>query len=123
MIVELSLHASKLKNVAGVGKGTSDPFAVVTQIATVSGAQPVVLGKTEVIKNSLSPNWCKTFTFDYELGTPMKVAVTIFDEVRKGENKSMGAVVFDIGELLGCRGNTKAKKLKRNGTYVFITMH
>jgi len=115
MRVELSLHAANLKNVAKVGS-TSDPFAVVTHIATVSGAMPVVLGKTEVIKNTLSPDWVKTFTFDYELGKPMKVAVTIFDEVKKGDNKSMGAVVFDIGELLGCRGNTKAKKLKDNGT-------
>jgi hypothetical protein len=68
------------------------------------------------IKNSLSPNWTKVFVFDYELGTPVKVAVQIFDEVRKGDNKTMGGVIFDIGELLGCRGNTKAKKLKHNGT-------
>ena len=48
MKVELSIHASNLKNVAGLGKGTSDPFAVVTQIATVPGSKPLVLGKTEV---------------------------------------------------------------------------
>lgn len=116
MKVELSIHASRLKNVAGLGKGTSDPFAVVTQIATVQNSKPHVLGRTETIKNSLSPNWVKTFTFDYNIGTPMKVAITIFDEVKKGENKSMGAVVFDIGEVLGARGSTKAKKLKDNGT-------
>ena len=48
MKVELSLHAVGLKNVAGAFKGTSDPFAVVTQIATSQGSTPVVLGKTEV---------------------------------------------------------------------------
>lgn len=116
MKIELSIHASQLKNVAGLGKGTSDPFAVVTRIATVPGEKPQVLGKTEVIKNSLNPDWTKVFVFDYELGTPVKVAVQIFDEVRKGDNKNMGAVVFDIGELLGSRGNTKAKKLKKGGT-------
>ena len=68
------------------------------------------------IKNSLSPNWTKVFVFDYELGTPVKVSVQIFDQVQKGDNKPMGGVVFDVGELLGCRGNTKAKKLKNNGT-------
>lgn len=116
MKVELSIHATRLKNVAGLGKGTSDPFAVVTQIATTPGSTPLVLGKTEVIKNSLNPEWTKVFVFDYELGTPVKVAVQIFDQVRKGDNKSMGGVVFDIGELLGCRGNVKAKALKHNGT-------
>ena len=48
MKLEISLHASKLKNVAGAFKGTSDPFAVVTHIATTPGAAPAVLGKTEV---------------------------------------------------------------------------
>lgn len=116
MKVELSLHALKLKNVAGLGKGTSDPFAVVTLIATERGTKPRVLGKTEVVKNDLSPNWVKVFELDYELGTPCKVAVNIFDEVRKGENIPMGSAVFEIGELLGSRGNTKAKKLKKGGT-------
>jgi hypothetical protein len=48
MKLEISLHATKLKNVAGAFKGTSDPFAVVTLIATVPDMTPKVLGKTEV---------------------------------------------------------------------------
>jgi hypothetical protein len=116
MKVEISLHASKLKNVAGAFKGTSDPFAVVTQVATVAGEKPKVLGKTEVVENTLNPQWVKVFYIDYELGTPVKVAVNIFDEVKKGDNKSMGSAVFDIGECLGARGNTKAKKLAKGGT-------
>ena len=121
MKLELSLHALKLKNVAGVGKGTSDPFAVVTKLATQQGQKPIVLGKTEVVKNSLSPHWVKTFEVDYELGTPTKVAINLFDEVRKGDNKNMGSAVFEIGEVLGARGSTKAKKLKKSGT-IFITV-
>mmetsp|Transcript_2623 Transcript_2623/g.3500 ORF Transcript_2623/g.3500 Transcript_2623/m.3500 type:complete len:577 (-) Transcript_2623:78-1808(-) len=116
MKLELSLHASKLKNVAGAFKGTSDPFAVVTQIATVQGAKPNVLGKTEVFKNNLSPQWVKIFEIDYELGSAVKVAISVYDEITKGDNKLMGSAVFDIGELLGARGNTKAKKLKTGGT-------
>jgi len=116
MKLELSIHASNLKNVAGLGKGTSDPFAVVTHIATTTASKPAVVGKTEVIKNTLDPQWVKVFLLDYELGTPMKVVVSIFDEVRKGDNISMGSAVFDISELLGARGNTKAKRLKSAGT-------
>ena len=48
MKVELSLHATKLKNVAGAFKGTSDPFAIVTKIATKPGEKAEVIGKTEV---------------------------------------------------------------------------
>lgn len=116
MKLEFSVHASKLKNVAGALKGTSDPFCVVTLVASKPGEKPVVLGKTEVIKNTLSPDWVKNFIIDYELGVPTLVAVQIFDEVRKGENKSMGSATFDIGNLLGARGNMKAKKLKKGGT-------
>jgi hypothetical protein len=68
------------------------------------------------VKNTLNPEWTKVFVFDYELGTPTKVAVTLFDEVQKGDNKSMGAAIFDIGEVLGARGGTKAKKVRGGGT-------
>ena len=88
-----------------------------TQLAATPGAQPRVLGKTEVIHNTLSPQWTTVFKLDYELGTPVKVAVSIFDEETKRSNKPMGSAVFDVGELLGARGNTKAKRLKR-GTLV-----
>uniref|UniRef100_A0A7S4IXV7 C2 domain-containing protein n=1 Tax=Odontella aurita TaxID=265563 RepID=A0A7S4IXV7_9STRA len=116
MKLQLSIYARKLSNVAGAFKGTSDPFAVVTKIVEEGGGQPEVLGKTEVIKNTLNPDWTKTFVFDCELGTPVKFAVQVFDEVRKGDNKSMGSAVFDVGSLLGAKGNTKAKKLKKSGT-------
>lgn len=116
MKIELSIHAIKLKNVAGAMKGTSDPFCVVTKVATTPGTQAEVLGKSEVIKNDLNPNWVKVFVLDYELGTTTKVAITIFDEIRKGDNKSMGSAVFDVAEVLAARGNTKGKKVKGGGT-------
>lgn len=121
MKIELSLYALNLKNVAGNFKGTSDPFCVVTSLATQPGAKAAVLGKTEVIKNNLSPHWVKVFLVDYELGTPVKVACSLFDEEKSGKHKGMGSAVFEIGELLGARGNTKAKKLKGGGT-VFATV-
>lgn len=116
MQIEISLHAARLKNVAGALKGTSDPFAVVTKVACQPEEKPHVLGKTEVIKNDLSPSWVKVFKLDYELGSTTKVAVSIFDEVRKSENLPMGSAVFDIAEVLGARGNTKGKQVKAGGT-------
>lgn len=106
MKVELSIHAIKLKNVAGAFKGTSDPFAVVTKIAATPGEKPAVLGKTEVVKNSLNPSWVTSFILDYEMGTPLKVAINVFDEVRKSDNKPMGSAVFEIGEILGTLDTT-----------------
>ena len=48
MKVRLELHAQGLKNVAGLGGGTSDPFAIVTLISNQPNVKPTVLGKTEV---------------------------------------------------------------------------
>lgn len=121
MKLELSIHATGLKNVAGAFKGTSDPFAVVTKLSTAPGEKPVVLGTSEVVKNSLDPNWVKVYHLDYSMGTPCKVAINIFDEVRKSNNISMGSAMFDVGEVLGAKGNTKAKKLKKGGI-VFATI-
>ena len=63
------------------------------------------------IKNTLQPDWTKTFFLDYELGTPVSVLIKIFDEVIE-----MGSAIFDLGSILGAKGNTKGKELKRGGT-------
>ena len=60
------------------GAGTCDPFAVVTRIATEAGKKPHVIGKTEVMPNTQSPTWAKTFSFDYELGSPCRLAVSVY---------------------------------------------
>mmetsp|Transcript_15894 Transcript_15894/g.20170 ORF Transcript_15894/g.20170 Transcript_15894/m.20170 type:complete len:612 (-) Transcript_15894:99-1934(-) len=114
--VQISIRATKLPNVAGAFKGTSDPFAVVTLLPNSRESKPTIVGKTEVIKNTLQPDWTKTFFLDYELGTPVSILIKIFDEIRKGDNKEMGSAVFELGTILGAKGNTKAKELKRGGT-------
>ena len=41
----------------------------------------------------------------------------IYDEIRKAKlNKPMGSAILEIGEILGSRGNLKAKKLNKGGT-------
>ena len=67
--LQLTLHASELKNVAGLGKGTSDPYAEVKLFVAGSDKEPgKLLGRTEVIKNSLSPEWTTSFIFDHSFG-------------------------------------------------------
>jgi Ca2+-dependent lipid-binding protein len=120
--VSLTLYASKLKNVAGAFKGTSDPYAVVTLLPNTPNEKPTLLGKTEVIKNSLSPHWTKTFELEYELGQLTRFNVGVYDEIRKAKhNKPMGSAVFEVGEILGARGNLKAKKMRNGGT-LFCTI-
>jgi hypothetical protein len=113
--VQLTLYAQNLKNVAGFGKGASDPYAVVTLIASDPRDKPQILGQTEVIKNALSPQWTKHFLIDFQFGKPTRINVGIYDESRKVKT-AMGSAVFEVGEMLGARGGIKAKKLKSSGT-------
>lgn len=115
MKLQLSLHALRLSNVAGTFKGKSDPFAVISLLDNERDSQPIILGKTEVIKNNLNPDWTRVFIFNYDFGKPLRIVVNIFDHVRKGDNKPMGSAIFEVGSILGSKGNTKAQKLKVGG--------
>jgi len=120
MKVKVSLKAKDLKNVAGHFK-VSDPFAVLTRIPNEVGAPPVMIGKTEVINDCLSPDWNTEFIVNYEMGTPTRVAISIFDEIlKKGKpNKAMGSAIFEIATVVATKGHTKAKELVNGGT-IFI---
>ena len=115
--VRVELFGSKLKNVAGAFKGTSDPYAIVTRLGDKPGDAPQILGRTEVIKNNLSPHWTTHFDLEYTLGRQTRINVGVYDEVRKAAvDKPMGSAVFEVGDILGSRGNVKAKKLRKGGT-------
>ena len=114
MMIELSLHAVQLKRLSSTfPRQSSDPFAVVTQMQE-TGA--VVLGRTETIHNTTSPQWIKLFLLDYEFGTPLKLVVSIFDQDGAAP---MGSAVFDVPEILAVRGATKAKRIMTTGGTIF----
>jgi Ca2+-dependent lipid-binding protein len=108
MKVEISLFATKLKNVAGFGKGTSDPYAVVT-LGEAS------LGKTEVCKNSLNPMWITRFVTEYTKELESTLSVNLFDDVSKGKDKPMGSATFNLTEVMGSSGHVKVADLKPQG--------
>ena len=92
--LQLTLHATGLKNIAGFF-GTSDPYAEVKLLVSGSDEEPgILLGKTEVIENSLSPEWTTLFPFDHSFGKEACIKVSIFDEVRGGSHKIMGCKCF-----------------------------
>lgn len=115
MKVEISLRAKNLKNVAGFGRGKSDPFAVLTLLSNSLDMKPKVLGKTEVIHNNLSPDFATTFQVDYSLGESTNLLVNIFDYNQNLKHVPMASAVFDVGSILGARGNTKCKEVKGGG--------
>ena len=91
--LRLTLHATALKNVAGAFKGRSDPYAEVKLVASGSDEDPgILLGRTESIKNSLSPKWTTSFLFDYSSATEKEacIKVLVADKIRKKDDKFIG---------------------------------
>jgi hypothetical protein len=117
MRCELLLRAINLPNVEGALR-KSDPFAVVTHIATTPGERPKCLGRTEEIENELSPRWQHIFRFEWNLGTPMVLDVSIYDRIGKKKYKTMGSMEFDVAHVLCSPGCHHARNLRNGGVLV-----
>jgi len=113
--LHLSIRAQKLPNVAGMFKGTSDPFAVVTLSTQDRNVPPYKAGRTETVKNNLDPDFIKILPIDYDPDVPLSATVKIFDENSKDDNEEMATATFDVGAVLAAKGSTKSKELKRGG--------
>ena len=113
MRLQLSLAAEDLpKSLVG---GTPDPFAVVTMMT--AGNKPTVLGQTEVLTNTDSPDWTKLFYIeDFELGKPCNMIVSIYSSQQK--KKPLGSTVWEVGSILGAPGSRLAKRLKDGGVLI-----
>jgi len=147
--LQLSLSAKSLKNLAGI-LNTSDPFAVITVRGDSQDNPPVIVGQTEVVYNSLKPQWSTVIFLDgYKFGVPHYVEVGVFDfqATQVGENeknlakqsseqgrlitsneatrdliragklphKVMGTALFELGQILGAKGNLASKSLQTGG--------
>jgi hypothetical protein len=116
MKLQLSIWAEDLPSTSSFGK--PDPFAVVTVLHKEVGVKPTLLGKTEVIPNTNSPDWTKILVLeDFELGKPTHLVVSIYD-LNKRSNTPMGSTVFEVGSVLGAKGSILGKELKTGGVVV-----
>ncbi len=95
--LQLSLHATDLKHVAGGFKGISNVYAEVKLL--VSGSDKgILLGRTKVVNNSPSPNWTTSFVFDYNFGKEACIKVSVVDKIRRG-SAPIGCKFFHCFEL------------------------
>ena len=117
MKVELSLYARNLPGNDGCCSclaGTFDPYAKVTMVGSEAHAKAEVLGQTEVLENDQSPTWITPFDFDYEFGKPTRLMVAIYDNNGDPET-SVAVTTFEVGKIMGRKGNVYAKKLRDGG--------
>jgi len=86
--LQLSLHATDLQIVADTFKGMSDLYAEVKLLVSGSDKEKGELfGRTEVVRNSLSPKWTTSFILDCNFGKEACIKVSVVDKIGR-------AVVF-----------------------------
>lgn len=121
MNLRLSCWAEGLKK--------ADALAVLTVLATSSEddankgtSRPRLLGQTEVISKTTSPDWTKTFLYgDYELGDEaINVVVSLYDDNGKKQKRPIGSVLFEIGTVMASPGAVMAKELKNGAGMVAL---
>lgn len=111
MKLRLSCWAENLPKQHLLGSGLPDCFAVVTLLH--KDVKPTVLGRTEVIRKTNSPDFTKTFVLDYELGHPVHLVISLYNDAGKNNN-SIGSTAFEVSSILGNAG-VVAKELKNGG--------
>uniref|UniRef100_A0A7S4JID1 C2 domain-containing protein n=1 Tax=Odontella aurita TaxID=265563 RepID=A0A7S4JID1_9STRA len=116
--LQLYLRAEKLKNVAGLFHGTSDPYCVVT--VTGGAHDGTEIGRTSTVKNTLNPEWTDVFTIDFHRpGLFTEISVEVFDEIKKKDDKFMGSAKFVISDVIDTKGNEKGEEVE-NGGMIFL---
>lgn len=120
MRVRIELSARNLTNQACALRGTSDPYAIVFWLPRNQNEPAILVGKTEVIQNSLDPCWTSHFDVDYDEAESMQLKIGIFDQVKysgkEKQHKPMGSRFFDVRKILSSRGQMNSKKLQPGGT-------
>mmetsp|Transcript_1969 Transcript_1969/g.4851 ORF Transcript_1969/g.4851 Transcript_1969/m.4851 type:complete len:356 (-) Transcript_1969:212-1279(-) len=110
---QLSLRAENLPNTSFFR--TASPYATVE---IVGGPQDgTVLGQTEVIKKSLSPDWCEILFLETSANIHMPLRVTLWDQ--RGDDSlppiSMATAEFEATAVYQSPGKTQTDSIGKRG--------
>ncbi|KAL3512068.1 hypothetical protein ACH5RR_024785 [Cinchona calisaya] len=95
--IELSLSATKLRDRDVLSK--SDPMAVIYTKRKDGSLQE--LGRTEVVLNSLSPNWIKKFNITYQFETVQYLVFQVYDVDTQFHNIDTKMLKLEEQQFLG----------------------
>jgi hypothetical protein len=125
MRLKLSIWAENLPCGAPGGSAATSPGACPNPFGVVAamppqgsppGASPRVLGRTETLRGTASPDWTKFFVVeDFQMGQPYVVMVSVYDDDDEEEDsracrRLLGSTLFDLGNVLGTPGGIAGKE-------------
>ncbi|XP_069980599.1 copine-8 isoform X2 [Penaeus vannamei] len=111
--VELSVSAKDLKNKDVMSK--SDPVCVIYMKETGQD-RFYEIGRTEMVKDSLSPQWMRKFEVDYRFEERQVLKFAVFDWDNKSTSTdnqdSLGSVECSLGEIMASQGSQLSKTIQ-----------
>lgn len=122
-LVEISISARNLFNADIISK--SDPFCIVWMQEPRSQDSYQEIARTEVIENSLNPQWVKKVILNFNFESVQKLRFEIWDEDIKGKD-SLGQFETTLGDLIGRSGQQLIGKLtggrsRNRGEIIIVT--
>lgn len=108
--VRLTFRAEKLPDKDTFSK--SDPYLVLYNAP--GGARGAAIGRTEVVKNNLSPSWESAVCLDYFFEAKQEFIAVVYDfdgHKNDAENDLLGSVSFQLAHVMGARGNSLRRQL------------
>ena len=101
--IEISISCRSLKDTDVFSK--SDP-QVIFKMKNASNGKWFELGRTEVIKNNLNPNFKKIFSVDYMFEQKQECQFDVIDVDGSGSFDHLGQCSTTLGAIIGSRNNT-----------------
>lgn len=84
------------------------------------------LGRTEIARATVNPTFKHTFRLEYIFHQEQTYVVRVYDEDLRystdlKEHDYLGGCIFTLGQLMGAKGCSVAKKLLRESSFMVVT--
>ncbi|XP_054164374.1 copine-9-like [Oppia nitens] len=110
--IELSVSARKLINRDITSK--SDPQCIL-YIRHGLSDKFIEIGRTEVIKDNLNPDWIKKFDIQFKFNESQLLKFELWDFDPISGNEFLGQIAVELGAILAKNGGTYQQKLTTGG--------
>lgn len=114
--VELTVSAKNLRDRDTLSK--SDPLCILF-LKETGHDRFFEVGRTEMIKDSLNPQWIRKFEMDYRFEERQILKFSIYDwdtkSTKPEDQDSLGSVECSLGEIMGRQGSELSKTITGGG--------
>ncbi|KAK4304697.1 hypothetical protein Pmani_023369 [Petrolisthes manimaculis] len=119
--VELSLSAKSLRDKDAISK--SDPLCIV-YLKEAGQDRYIELGRTEMISDSLNPEWVRKIEMDYRFEERQMMRFCVYDwdtkSTKPEDQDKLGTAECSLGEIMSHQGSQMSLTLKGSGAVLIM---